>query len=171
MMSNVLVCPDGKTVKAWAAHGTVTRHYRFYQQGKETSTNPIGQYLPLYHRYDFKKKMFFCLQMCLLWVERRILITPQLPKSETIGNPRSILGPTVYNLLVSLSWTDRERDIWRPREWFLCFLLLISAVPLSISLFRWLFLHNPYSCSSWFRHFFKDNFYYWRISNSAWILS
>ena len=43
MMTSVLVCPDGKTVEAEAAHGTVTRHYRFHQQGKETSTNPIGE--------------------------------------------------------------------------------------------------------------------------------
>jgi len=42
MMTSVLQCPDGKTVEAEAAHGTVTRHYRFHQQGKETSTNPIG---------------------------------------------------------------------------------------------------------------------------------
>ncbi|GFO33536.1 isocitrate dehydrogenase [NADP] cytoplasmic [Plakobranchus ocellatus] len=42
MMTSVLVCPDGKTVEAEAAHGTVTRHYRFHQQGKETSTNPIA---------------------------------------------------------------------------------------------------------------------------------
>lgn len=42
MMTSVLVCPDGKTVEAEAAHGTVTRHYRFYQEGKETSTNPIA---------------------------------------------------------------------------------------------------------------------------------
>ena len=42
MMSSVLVTPDGKTVEAEAAHGTVTRHYRQYQQGKETSTNPIA---------------------------------------------------------------------------------------------------------------------------------
>lgn len=42
LMTSVLVCPDGKTVEAEAAHGTVTRHYRFYQQGKETSTNPIA---------------------------------------------------------------------------------------------------------------------------------
>jgi isocitrate dehydrogenase len=34
--------PDGKTVEAEAAHGTVTRHYRQHQQGKETSTNPIA---------------------------------------------------------------------------------------------------------------------------------
>ncbi|KAL1487983.1 hypothetical protein ABEB36_015363 [Hypothenemus hampei] len=42
LMTSVLLCPDGKTVEAEAAHGTVTRHYRFYQQGKETSTNPIA---------------------------------------------------------------------------------------------------------------------------------
>ncbi len=42
MMSSVLITPDGKTVEAEAAHGTVTRHYRLYQQGKETSTNPIA---------------------------------------------------------------------------------------------------------------------------------
>jgi len=42
MMSSVLMTPDGKTVEAEAAHGTVTRHYRQHQQGLETSTNPIA---------------------------------------------------------------------------------------------------------------------------------
>jgi len=42
LMTSVLICPDGKTVEAEAAHGTVTRHYRFYQKGQETSTNPIA---------------------------------------------------------------------------------------------------------------------------------
>ena len=42
MMSSVLITPDGKTVEAEAAHGTVTRHYRQHQQGHETSTNPIA---------------------------------------------------------------------------------------------------------------------------------
>lgn len=42
LMTSVLVTPDGKTVEAEAAHGTVTRHYRLYQEGKETSTNPIA---------------------------------------------------------------------------------------------------------------------------------
>ena len=42
MMFSVLVTPDGMTVEAEAAHGTVTRHYRQHQQGKETSTNPIA---------------------------------------------------------------------------------------------------------------------------------
>jgi isocitrate dehydrogenase len=42
LMTSVLMTPDGKTIEAEAAHGTVTRHYRMYQQGKETSTNPIA---------------------------------------------------------------------------------------------------------------------------------
>jgi isocitrate dehydrogenase len=42
LMTSVLLSPDGKTVEAEAAHGTVTRHYRQHQQGKETSTNPIA---------------------------------------------------------------------------------------------------------------------------------
>ena len=41
-MTSVLMTPDGKTVEAEAAHGTVTRHYRLHEQGKETSTNPIA---------------------------------------------------------------------------------------------------------------------------------
>jgi isocitrate dehydrogenase len=42
LMTSVLMTPDGKTVEAEAAHGTVTRHYREYQKGKETSTNSIA---------------------------------------------------------------------------------------------------------------------------------
>ncbi len=42
LMTSVLVTPDGKTLEAEAAHGTVTRHYRDHQQGKKTSTNPIA---------------------------------------------------------------------------------------------------------------------------------
>jgi len=42
LMTSVLICPDGKTVEAEAAHGTVTRHYRQHQKGEETSTNPIA---------------------------------------------------------------------------------------------------------------------------------
>ena len=41
-MTSVLMTPDGKTIEAEAAHGTVTRHYRMHQQGKATSTNPIA---------------------------------------------------------------------------------------------------------------------------------
>jgi len=42
LMTSVLMSPDGKTIEAEAAHGTVTRHYRMHQQGKATSTNPIA---------------------------------------------------------------------------------------------------------------------------------
>jgi isocitrate dehydrogenase len=42
LMTSVLMTPDGRTVEAEAAHGTVTRHYRQYQQGKPTSTNPVA---------------------------------------------------------------------------------------------------------------------------------
>ncbi len=42
LMTSILLTPDGKTVEAEAAHGTVTRHYRMHQQGKQTSTNPIA---------------------------------------------------------------------------------------------------------------------------------
>ncbi|KAA3679986.1 isocitrate dehydrogenase [Paragonimus westermani] len=42
LMTSVLMCPDGKTIEAEAAHGTVTRHYREHQKGRPTSTNPIA---------------------------------------------------------------------------------------------------------------------------------
>jgi isocitrate dehydrogenase len=41
-MTSVLMTEDGRTIEAEAAHGTVTRHFRLHQQGKETSTNPIA---------------------------------------------------------------------------------------------------------------------------------
>ena len=41
-MTSVLITPDGKTYESEAAHGTVTRHFREHQKGKETSTNPIA---------------------------------------------------------------------------------------------------------------------------------
>ena len=42
LMTSVLLAPDGRTMEAEAAHGTVTRHFRMHQEGKETSTNPIA---------------------------------------------------------------------------------------------------------------------------------
>ena len=57
LMTSVLLTPDGKTVEAEAAHGTVTRHYREHQKGKETSTNPIASIFAwtraLYYRAQF----------------------------------------------------------------------------------------------------------------------
>ncbi|MGH6947729.1 MAG: NADP-dependent isocitrate dehydrogenase, partial [Kiloniellales bacterium] len=59
LMTSILLTPEGKTVETEAAHGTVTRHYRLHQQGKETSTNPIASIFAwtrgLYYRGTFDK--------------------------------------------------------------------------------------------------------------------
>ncbi len=59
LMTSVLMTPDGSAVEAEAAHGTVTRHYRQHQQGKETSTNPIASIFAwtraLHYRGEFDK--------------------------------------------------------------------------------------------------------------------
>ena len=79
LMTSTLVTPDGKTMEAEAAHGTVTRHYRQYQQGNETSTNPIASIFAwtrgLAHRgkLDKNKNLIdFCLTLenvCIETVE------------------------------------------------------------------------------------------------------
>ncbi len=79
LMSSVLMSPDGKTIEAEAAHGTVTRHYRLHQQGKETSTNPIASIFAwargLYHRgklddnKDLKKFIKILEKICVQTVE------------------------------------------------------------------------------------------------------
>ena len=76
LMTSTLVTPDGKTMEAEAAHGTVTRHYRQYQQGKETSTNPIASIFAwtrgLAHRgkLDGNKNLIdFCLTLEKVCVE------------------------------------------------------------------------------------------------------
>jgi isocitrate dehydrogenase len=56
LMTSVLMTPDGKTVEAEAAHGTVTRHYRQHQQGKETSTNPIASIFAWTRGLTFRAK-------------------------------------------------------------------------------------------------------------------
>src|SRR5271163_3276985 len=61
LMTSVLVAPDGKTIEAEAAHGTVTRHYREHQKGRETSTNPIASYT------SFSQ----CLLMCSIFAWTR----------------------------------------------------------------------------------------------------
>ncbi len=79
LMSSVLMSPNGKTIEAEAAHGTVTRHYRLHQQGKETSTNPIASIFAwargLYHRgklddnEDLKKFIKILEKICVQTVE------------------------------------------------------------------------------------------------------
>jgi isocitrate dehydrogenase len=57
LMTSVLMTPDGKTVEAEAAHGTVTRHYRQHQQGKPTSTNPIASIFAWTQGISYRGKM------------------------------------------------------------------------------------------------------------------
>jgi isocitrate dehydrogenase len=79
LMTSVLMTPDGKTLEAEAAHGTVTRHYRLHQQGKPTSTNPMASIFAwtrgLHHRGKLdgnKELQTFCEtleQVCIATVE------------------------------------------------------------------------------------------------------
>ena len=57
LMTSVLLAPDGKTMEAEAAHGTVTRHFRMHQQGKETSTNPIASIFAWTRGLDHRGKL------------------------------------------------------------------------------------------------------------------
>jgi isocitrate dehydrogenase len=56
-MTSVLVTPDGKTMEAEAAHGTVTRHYRDHQKGKPTSTNPIASIFAWTRGLEFRGRL------------------------------------------------------------------------------------------------------------------
>jgi len=57
LMTSTLVTPDGKIMEAEAAHGTVTRHYRLHQQGKQTSTNPIASIFAWTRGLAFRGKL------------------------------------------------------------------------------------------------------------------
>lgn len=57
LMTSVLITPDGKTIEAEAAHGTVTRHYRNHQEGKPTSTNPIASIFAWTQGLAFRGKL------------------------------------------------------------------------------------------------------------------
>ena len=80
LMTSVLMSPDGNTIESEAAHGTVTRHYRLHQQGRETSTNPIASIFAwtrgLYHRAkldnneDLKKFVKTLEKVCVDCVEK-----------------------------------------------------------------------------------------------------
>jgi len=77
LMTSTLLTPDGETMEAEAAHGTVTRHYRQHQQGKETSTNPIASIFAwtrgLEHRgkLDNNKELIeFCHQLERVCIEK-----------------------------------------------------------------------------------------------------
>lgn len=83
LMTSVLITPDGKTMEAEAAHGTVTRHYRLHEQGKKTSTNPIASIFAWTRGLAFRGKLdnnneliSFCNtleQVCIETVESGIM--------------------------------------------------------------------------------------------------
>ena len=83
LMSSVLISPHGNIIESEAAHGTVTRHYRLHQQGKETSTNPIASIFAwargLYHRgkldgnEDLKKFVKTLEKVCIETVENGLM--------------------------------------------------------------------------------------------------
>jgi isocitrate dehydrogenase len=56
-MTSTLITPDGKTMEAEAAHGTVTRHFREHQKGKPTSTNPIASIFAWTRGLEFRGKL------------------------------------------------------------------------------------------------------------------
>jgi NADP-dependent isocitrate dehydrogenase len=56
LMTSVLITPDGQTMEAEAAHGTVTRHFRDHQKGKPTSTNPIASIFAWTRGLEFRGK-------------------------------------------------------------------------------------------------------------------
>jgi isocitrate dehydrogenase len=119
-MTSVLVTPDGKTVEAEAAHGTVTRHYRDYQKGKETSTNPIASIFAwtrgLEHRgiLDNNQELVNFVQtlerVCVETVESgkmtkdlALLVHPQGIKREDYLNTEDFLAAIKENLEKALN--------------------------------------------------------------------
>ena len=76
LMTSTLVTPDGGTMEAEAAHGTVTRHYRDQQAGKPTSTNPIASIFAWTRGLEFRGKLDnnqplidFCHALEAVWIE------------------------------------------------------------------------------------------------------
>ena len=115
LMTSVLVTPDGKTVEAEAAHGTVTRHYREHQKGRATSTNPIASIFAwtrgLEHRgkLDGNQELIdFCLkleQVCIDTVESgkmtkdlAMLVKPQGLTSDDYLTTEGFLAAIKENL-------------------------------------------------------------------------
>ncbi len=120
LMTSVLVTPDGKTMEAEAAHGTVTRHFRMHQQGKPTSTNPIASIFAwtrgLAHRghLDNNQKLVNFAQaleeVCIETVQSgnmtkdlALLIHKKELKPEHYLNTEDFLNALDKNLLIKLN--------------------------------------------------------------------
>ena len=144
LMTSTLLTPDGKVMEAEAAHGTVTRHYRMHQEGKETSTNPIASIFAwtrgLAHRgkLDGNEQLIKFSsnveEVCVKTVENgsmtkdlAILIKDLInfegelvfDKSKPDGNPRKLLDSSYLN---SLGWeakTNLRDGLKTSYDWFL----------------------------------------------------
>ncbi len=120
LMTSVLVTPDAGTVEAEAAHGTVTRHYRQHQQGKETSTNPLASIFAWTRGLEFRGKLDdnqelidFCLtleKVCVDTVEGgqmtkdlALLIHKENMTSDNYLNTQAFLNAIKENLEKALA--------------------------------------------------------------------
>ena len=113
LMTSVLVCPDGKTVEAEAAHGTVTRHFRQHQQGRETSTNPVASIFAwttgLAHRarLDAHERLAFFAksleQVCIETIESGIMTKDLAGAIHGIANPDRATWVTTREFLGHIS--------------------------------------------------------------------
>ena len=116
LMTSVLMSPDGQTIESEAAHGTVTRHYRLHQQGKETSTNPIASIFAwargLYHRAkldgneDLKKFVKILEKICIQTVESGSMtkdLASLISKNEKYLTTNQFLDVIDLNLKKSLN--------------------------------------------------------------------
>ncbi|HPY82521.1 MAG: NADP-dependent isocitrate dehydrogenase [Bacteroidales bacterium] len=118
LMTSVLITPDGKTMEAEAAHGTVTRHYRLHQQGKKTSTNPIASIFAWTRGLAFRGKLDenyklieFCNtleQVCIETVELGIM-TKDLALSVHGENMKDTDWVTTENFLEALETRLQEK--------------------------------------------------------------
>jgi len=108
LMTSVLMCPDGKTVEAEAAHGTVTRHFRQWQQGKETSTNPVASIFAWSRGLSQRAK--------LDKNERLSKFTEALEAVciETIEN-----GDMTKDLALAIHGSKMSREHWRTTDEFM----------------------------------------------------
>lgn len=124
-MTSVLICPDGRTVESEAAHGTVTRHYRQHQQGKETSTNPIGTVwddtkkttkliLLIYHMSHIIHELmslwmfFFCLFFLGFLFSLHLCLDSRTAPPGKVGPQHKAAG---------VLWSSGGRVYWDHRGW------------------------------------------------------
>ena len=125
LMTSVLMTPDGKTIEAEAAHGTVTRHYRMHQEGKQTSTNPIASIFAwsrgLAHRAKLDKNSKlkkFCLlleEVCVSVVEKgfmtkdlALLVHRENLNSDHYLNTQDFLNLVKDNLDQKLDFLNKK---------------------------------------------------------------